>query len=430
MESDFVKYQTQLGDLLEANFGTEVGTLKLNAGGKGFVKSQFSFGTLRKQEADMQQLMKDVQERMINLNHPLLQQMLTNRHETLCILKEKIITTQNCVLLEHTQTEEKLEGAIGLKSKVIKVSVSENGNMIKDANVLLEIPPPTTIAYGVIELNIKRDGHFEFCLLSEKGGGFERDSTEGFQLDPGIGNISSLYSWDVVDSGDRSMMNRNVVPSDAPLSLLKQDVLQQTKIFQSFLELPEEKRSVLNKLLCEILSHGETLTLLEDVLDDICTEHKPNLTALNELKVEQQQNIKDLWPLLGLGLENELLLQPEKLQEKELLLATHVLVSALEEMGDSPLAILRACCELHLMPVLCHLLNSLSDDGTSMRDSLLSIFNDKGRFQIAQKLFSLSNISLELTEDNIRAVTKSEPGFLPLILSIILSGFHVLAGTF
>lgn len=38
--------------------------------------------------------------------------------------------------------------------------MSENGSVMKDASVILEIPPATTIAYGVIELFIKQNGHF------------------------------------------------------------------------------------------------------------------------------------------------------------------------------------------------------------------------------------------------------------------------------
>lgn len=38
--------------------------------------------------------------------------------------------------------------------------MSENGSMMKDSSVILEIPPATTIAYGVIELFIKNSGQF------------------------------------------------------------------------------------------------------------------------------------------------------------------------------------------------------------------------------------------------------------------------------
>lgn len=38
--------------------------------------------------------------------------------------------------------------------------MSENGSVVKDSSVILEIPPATTIAYGVIELFIKHSGQF------------------------------------------------------------------------------------------------------------------------------------------------------------------------------------------------------------------------------------------------------------------------------
>ncbi|NXS92551.1 GSDME protein, partial [Jacana jacana] len=116
--------------------------------------------------------------RTINLNSSLLQQVIERKHEVLCILREKIITTQKCTISEHIQVEEKISGVIGCGIKTVKVSVSENGSVMKDSSVILEIPPATTIAYGVIELFIKHSGHFEFCLLDEQQGGFEKEGTE------------------------------------------------------------------------------------------------------------------------------------------------------------------------------------------------------------------------------------------------------------
>lgn len=46
-----------------------------------------------------------------------------------------------------------------------QVSAAEDGAVIKDTNVVLEIPAPTTIAYGVIELYVKLDGRFGECCL-------------------------------------------------------------------------------------------------------------------------------------------------------------------------------------------------------------------------------------------------------------------------
>ncbi|NWI30015.1 GSDME protein, partial [Sula dactylatra] len=117
--------------------------------------------------------------RTININSSILQQVIERKREVLCILREKIITTQRCTISEHIQTEEKISGVMECTTKTIKVSVSENGSMMKDSSVILEIPPATTIAYGVIELFIKHSGQFQFCLLDEQQGGFEKESAEG-----------------------------------------------------------------------------------------------------------------------------------------------------------------------------------------------------------------------------------------------------------
>lgn len=46
-----------------------------------------------------------------------------------------------------------------------QVSATEDGTVIKDTSVVLEIPAPTTVAYGVIELYVKLDGQFGECRL-------------------------------------------------------------------------------------------------------------------------------------------------------------------------------------------------------------------------------------------------------------------------
>lgn len=59
VESDFVRYESKSENHRSGTIGTVVGKVKLNVGGKGLVESCSSFGTLRKQEVDVQQLMQD-----------------------------------------------------------------------------------------------------------------------------------------------------------------------------------------------------------------------------------------------------------------------------------------------------------------------------------------------------------------------------------
>lgn len=63
VESDFAKYMGKFEDFVQGSIETSFGKISLGAGGKGYVESQSSFGNLRKQEIDLQQLMKDVKDR-------------------------------------------------------------------------------------------------------------------------------------------------------------------------------------------------------------------------------------------------------------------------------------------------------------------------------------------------------------------------------
>ncbi|XP_052655899.1 gasdermin-E isoform X2 [Harpia harpyja] len=399
VESDFAKYMGKFEDFVQGSIETSFGKISLGARGKGCVENQSSFGNLRKQEIDLQQLMKDVKDRTINLNSSLLQQVIERKREVLCILRERIITTQKCTISEHIQTEEKISGVMGCSTKIVKVSVSETGSMMKDSSVILEIPPATTIAYGVIELFIKHSGQFEFCLLDEQQGGFEKESTEGSTY-PHLALIrdaSFLYQPDAVDNEMYSGA-KNLIPSDASLSVLKQDLSQLKTRFQPFVKLPEDKQKALYKTLCEFLLHEEMATALEDVL-------------------------------LGCSLQSEPLLQKYQPQDEELFSAAHLLISAISELSDYTLALLRACCDLQVVPALCCLPNIASANGTvALSSPLVATLTDSGRFDVVQRLFASSNINFEMTESSVKALTVKEPRFFPLVLYVALYGFYALGG--
>ncbi|XP_052549516.1 gasdermin-E isoform X1 [Tympanuchus pallidicinctus] len=427
VESDFAKYMGKFEDVVQGSIETSFGKISLGAGAKGCVESQSSFGNLRKQEVDLQQLMKDVKDRMINLNSSLLQQVIERKREVLCILREKIITTQRCTISEHIQTEEKVSGLLGCSTKIVQVSVSDSGSMMKDSSVILEIPPATTIAYGVIELFIKCDGQFEFCLLDEQQGGFERESSEGSTSPHSVlfRDTSFLYHPDAVDNGMHSGAE-SPIPSHASLSVLKEGLSQLKAQFQPFVKLPEDKQRALYKSLCELLLHEETLTALEDVLDALCAGDKPDL---KELKPAQQQDLADFLQLVGCSVQDELLLQNYQLQDEELLSAVHLLISAISELSDYTLVLLRACSDLQVVPALCCLPYIASADGTlALSSPLVATLTDTGRFDVVQRLFASTNINLEKTESSVKAVTMREPRFFPLVLYVALCGLHSLSG--
>ncbi|XP_007466126.1 PREDICTED: non-syndromic hearing impairment protein 5 [Lipotes vexillifer] len=420
VESDFVNYEGKFENHVSGTLETAMGKVKLNLGGKGLVESQSSFGTLRKQEVDLQQLIGVAQERTINLKNSVLQQVLERKNEVLCVLTQKIVTTRKCVISEHVRIEEKCGGTVGIQTKTVQVSATEDGNIIKDSNVVLEIPAPTTIAYGVIELYVRADGQFEFCLLQGKHGGFEheRRSVSAF-LD--LLPLQEFAFWDTPDAG------QGLPASDGPLSVLKQATLFLERNFHPFAELPEQQQRALNDVLQAVLFDEELLLVLEQVCEDIVSSLSPSLAVLGKLKPSQQRDLVAFLRLVGYSVQGECPGPEDVVHNQELLSTAYFLVSALAEMPDNAAVLLGTCCKLQIIPTLCHLLRALSDDGVSdLEDPVLAPLKDTERFGIVQRLFASADINLERLQPSVKAATRKDPNVFPLILYISLNGLCAL----
>ncbi|XP_034876651.1 gasdermin-E isoform X1 [Mirounga leonina] len=419
VESDFVKYESKFQNHVNGTIETALGKVKMNVGGKGLVESQSSFGNLRKQEVDLQQLIRDSTERAINLRDPVLQQVLERKNEVLCVLTQKIVTTQPCVLSERVQIEERCGGVVGIQTKTVQVSAKEDGNIVKDTNVVLEIPAPTALAYGVIELYVKLDGQFEFCLLQGKHGGFELERSGSVFMDP--------LPFQEFASGDMPDAGQGPSALDWPLSVLKQATLLLERNFHPFAGLPEQQQTALNNVFQAVLSDEESLMALEQVCEDVVSGLSPPLAILGELKPPQQQNVMAFLCLVGYGVQGGCPGLADTLSNQKLFSTAYFLVSALAEMPDNAAALLGACCKLQIIPTLCHLLRALSDDGVSdLENPDLAPLKDMEKFMIVQRLFALANMNLERLQSSVKAVTQKDPSIFPLILYISLNGLCAL----
>uniref|UniRef100_U3DKE8 Non-syndromic hearing impairment protein 5 isoform a n=1 Tax=Callithrix jacchus TaxID=9483 RepID=U3DKE8_CALJA len=419
VESDFVKYESKFANHVSGTLDTALGKVKLNVGGSSRVESQSSFGTLRKQEVDLQQLIRDSAERTINLRNPVLQQVLEERNEVLCVLTQKITTMQKCVISEHTQVEEKCGGMVGIQTKTVQVSATEDGNVMKDSNVVLEIPAATTIAYGVIELYVKLDGHFEFCLLQGKESGFEnKRRIDSVYLDP-----LAFREFAFIDMPDAG---HGISSQDGPLSVLKQATPLLERNFHPFVELPEPQQTALSDIFQAVLFDNELLMVLEPVCDDVVSGLSPPLVVLGELMPRQQQDVMAFLQLVGCSLQGERP-GPEDAGSKRLFTTAYFLVSALAEMPDNAAALLGTCYKLQIIPTLCHLLRALSDDGVSdLEDPTLAPLKDTERFGIVQRLFASADITLERLKSSVKAVILKDSEIFPLLLCITLNGLCAL----
>ncbi|XP_019299168.2 gasdermin-E [Panthera pardus] len=419
VESDFVKYEGKFQNQLSGSIETALGKVKLSIGGKGLVERQSSFGTLRKQEVDLQQLMRDSTHRAINLGNPVLQQVLERKNEVLCVLTQKIVTTQQCVIWEHIQVEEQCGGVVGIQTKVVQVSAKEDGSVIKDTNVVLEIPAPTTIAYGVIELYVKLDGQFEFCLLQGKHGGFEIHRSDYVFLD--LSSFEEFPFWEMPDSGPG--------PSalDWPMNVLKQGTLLLERDFHLFLELPEQQQTALSDILQAVLFDEELLVVLEQVCEDILSGLSLPMAILGKLTPPQQQDLMAFLCLVGYRMQGKCPGPEDAISNQELFSTAYFLVSALAEMPDNAAVLLGACCKLQIIPALRHLFHGLSADGVSdLKNPILAPLKDLERFGVAQRLFATVNVNLERLPSSIKVVTEEDPNKVPRILYISLSGLCAL----
>ncbi|XP_028720046.2 LOW QUALITY PROTEIN: gasdermin-E-like [Peromyscus leucopus] len=308
VESDFVKYESRFENHTSGSIGTVVGKVKLNVGGKGLVEGRSSFGTLRKQEVDLQQLIQDAVGRTINLDNPVLQQVLERRNEVLCVLTQKIVTTQKCVISEHVQTEEKCGGMVGIQTKTVQVSAMEDGTLMKDTNVVLEIPAATTIACGIIELYVKQDGQFEFCLLQGKHGGFEHErKVDSVYLDPmayrefafldmpdGVKRISSQDGpLHILKQASLVLENHSGTNSE-PGVLWKDCIRAPREELPAFAVLPAQQQMALSRLLQKVLFDEELLKALEQAI-----------LAMKELTDSQQQDLTAFLQLVGCRVQGE-----------------------------------------------------------------------------------------------------------------------------
>ncbi|XP_004582613.2 gasdermin-E [Ochotona princeps] len=424
VESDFVKYEGKYENHLRGSVETALGKIQLNAQGRGVVERQSSFGTLRKQEADLQQLIRNSVDRKLKLSHSLLRYLLAKRSEVLCVLTQRIMTTQKCVISEHIQVEETCGGALGTHAKTVQVSASEDGNFVKDSNVVLEIPAATTIAYGVIELYVKLDGQFEFCLLHGKHGGFEREShKDPVHLDPVV--FQDFVFTDAPDGSHGASL------LDELLSTVHQATQQSEKNFRPFEVLPEDRRSALWGVMHSLLFDKELLAALEQVCDSVVGGVWPPLglqSVVAGLKPLQQQELEAFLSLVGCRIQGGNPSTGSEVSDPQLFVTAHFLVSALAEMPEDAAALLGTCCELQTVPVLCYLLCTLSDKGVSdLGDPALAALVDADRFAVVQRLFALADIDLQRLQSSVRGVILKDPHIFPVVLSISLSGLCALS---
>lgn len=397
IESDFIKYNGTYSDNIQGTVDAQFVHANVNVEGKDSSKLQSSFGSLKKEELDVQKLLKASKERVLDMSHCLIQQTKEKHRRTIGIAKERIVTTQPCSVIEDVQQGGQCGGLLSLCGPINpKVSLKENGSLGKDSNVTMEIPPHTTIAYTVIELEVKNDGRFNLCLMSDTTGGFE------------------------VDGSTKALLCTGEPPTQASENtLLTQELEKLSPYFQLLSDLPASTKSSLLQQITKVIVDRAAVTSLENVLHQMCLNESP---AKGEVKAESHN--QDIQALLEALVESG-----DAGQSTSALKALHLIISALDEMTNTCLTLLGMCCSPTVLKTLELLVQHVSGSRELPQSSagLAALTGDV--YEKTQHLFASSNLSLKRDGDTLRTEIEHQAGNLALVLCIAIRGLASLVHT-
>ncbi|XP_060777812.1 gasdermin Eb [Neoarius graeffei] len=407
-ENDFLKYNNTVKSDAAGGVEAGIGPGGMNIEGKSLFKLATSFGSLKKQEVDVQSLLHDFKDRQLDFRHCLLKQILQRRREVFALVKERIITTEICEVAEEVQGGGSCSAFFGLTvPKTIQVSV-KNGGLNLDHNVFLEIPARTVLAYSLMELTVKRKGQFELCLLPDTSGCFEVDGLK---------------------KTDANLVCST--PLESPVQKLQEEMDGLQVHFKVLSGLPASTRSYLFQQITSLLRDKAAISTLNLALEDLFSDRKSDLSTLDKapslnkavqtiLELLKEEESTDHDPREGVP--DEWQLKPSAIT------ATSILTSALEEMTEPALKTLKSCCHCPILQAM-HLLveNVMGNKECSLKDSTLATLADKDTYSKVQELFGNYSVMLSKNEDLIQAQITNQQEHFPLILCIALFGLASLA---
>ncbi|XP_071357044.1 gasdermin-E-like [Trachinotus anak] len=386
-ETEFLTYKGTFGDKLSGKLDTKAGSVHVALEGQGTSKLQSCFGKLKKEELDVKKLLRDSRNRLVDMQHVLVQQ-LEKRADVLAVVKERILTTNSCSITQTKKEQCIFKGVLGLLDILgssVKVCVKESNNIETDSDVSLEIPSDTVIAYSILELEIKKNGQYDICLQPGTIGGFESDSWPSHD---------SLNTVDGKCNGENvpALQNGSQMMDLSPLA-----------------ELPQLTRRDLFKKLQVTMRDRTTLSYLQHVLEKLCSGDSPAMANQDMDRLCSDSHTECSRPASAAHLN-----------------AVHLLVSAMEELPDETLSLLsesRADFLEAFDTLMCRLKKSSEPLPIQHLPVLLQ---DNQTFQLAEQLLSSTNVTLRRNADGLWMDTGDKAGVLPLILCLSTHGLCLL----
>ncbi|XP_041663875.1 gasdermin-E-like [Cheilinus undulatus] len=399
-EKPFLTYRGTYGDELSGRLDTEAASVSVTLEGRGSSHLQSCFGKLKKEELDVIKLLRDSRNRMVDMNHVLVQQM-EKRAEVLTVLKERIFTTDSCSVTQTKKEQCIFQGLLGLMGMLggsIKACLKESSKIEADSDVSLEIPSGTVVAYSVLELKIKKNGDYDICLRPGTNGGIEADSPV------------TQPSHDFLDTVD-GKHNGQKAPETEPSSASQNGSHEMD--FSLLAELPQSVRSAFFKRLQETLRDRGALSYLQRVLENLCFG-ETLITAKDEDLPDSQR--KTLSAILDGYSEDSQAGIPAHLN------SVHLLVSAMEELPDETLNLLSESSP-DFLEAFKTLVTRLKESHEPLSIQCLPVLlQDNQAFQQADQLLRSIKVTLKRDANTLWTETGNKAGVLPVVLCLSIQG--------
>ncbi|XP_049606553.1 gasdermin-E [Syngnathus scovelli] len=364
----FLTYVGVYGNKVTGKVDVEI----VSAEAQGSSKLLSDFGKLDKEEVNVKKLLQDSNKRLMNMEHELVQQ-LEKRSDVLAVVKERILTTAVCTVTQTQKEQCALRAMLRVLGKLgadIKASIESN-----HSNVSLKIQPDFVIAYSVLELEIKKDGHFELCLHPGKIGGFETIMDRAWSSEDDLCVVDGLCADGIIPE-EQPQQNGSSVEDLAPLAALSQP-----------------NRQALFHELQAILTNRMTLSHLQSYLEELCFGKTPD-TAQQEKELD---SVDGTFASLN---------------------AVLLLVSALEELPDETLSLMRGS-QPEFLEAFSTLLNLMEESSRRLSFGFLPTpLVEQQAFQQADKLLSSIGVTLFVENNQLwLEMEKKEVQLLVLRLS-------------
>ncbi|KAM6900029.1 gasdermin-E-like [Xenentodon cancila] len=407
-DDNLLSFKGTYRDKLSGSLDTEAGSVSVTLEGRTSSMLRSCFGNLKMEELDIKKLQRDSRNRLVDMQHVLVQQ-IEKRAEVLAVVKERIFTTSSSFITQTKKQQCIFQGVLGLLSLLgssLKLCVKDSNNISMDSDVSLEIPSGTVIAYSVRELEIKADGHFVICLQPGTVGGFEEDSVEE--------SSAADFSIDSIDGTCNGNKFQKEVPSRAA-----QDGFHETDL-SPLADLPQFTRCALIKKLQKTLEERSTLSYLQYVLEELCGCETANV----DVTEEEFDSLRKPSILDQLGLD--CVTEVEKGGVTPELKAAHLLVSALEELPDETLNLLSQS-RPDFLQAFDKLMSGLNESREHLPVHSLPIqLQDNQAFQQAEQLLSSIGVTLRRDDKELRMETGCSESVVTRVLSLSVHGLSLL----